>query len=133
MLDELMDRFGEPPRSVRDLLKAALLKSRAHECFLTDLSQQGEEIRFSMYDRAPVKGEKIVGFMKACRGRMRFVAGKNPCFSYTIMHRSGKTEDILDTVDGLLREMKEHLFPAVSGECGPEADFKSAVNCDGGL
>ena len=113
MLDELMDRFGEPPRSVRDLLKAALLKSRAHECFLTDLSQQGEEIRFSMYDRAPVEGEKIVGFMKACRGRMRFVAGKNPCFSYTIVHRSGKTEDILDTVDGLLREMKEHLFPAV--------------------
>ena len=113
MLDELMDRFGEPPRSVRDLLKAALLKSRAHECFLTDLSQQGDEIRFSMYDRAPVEGEKIVGFMKACRGRMRFVAGKNPCFSYTIVHRSGKTEDILDTVDGLLREMKEHLFPAV--------------------
>ena len=113
MLDELMDRFGEPPRSVRDLLKAALLKSRARECFLTDLSQQGEEIRFSMYDRAPVEGEKIVGFMKACRGRMHFVAGKNPCFSYTIVHRSGKTEDILDTVDGLLREMKEHLFPAV--------------------
>ena len=44
MLDELIDRFGEPSRSVQNLLFIAMLRMEAHKAFVTDIVQRPEEI-----------------------------------------------------------------------------------------
>ncbi len=110
LLDELMDRFGEPPKMVQDLLRVALLKYFAHACYLTELTEKDGEIRFKLYEKAPASAEQISSFMKGYGGRMRFVAQKKSYFAYQLPKKRGKQEDILTIVDALLKDMKERLY-----------------------
>ncbi|HKR69496.1 MAG TPA: transcription-repair coupling factor [Streptosporangiaceae bacterium] len=45
--DELTDRFGPPPRAVENLLQVARLRAKARRAGLTDITQQGNHIRFA--------------------------------------------------------------------------------------
>jgi transcription-repair coupling factor (superfamily II helicase) len=45
--DELADRYGPPPQPVLNLLAVARLRARARRAGLTDITQQGNHIRFS--------------------------------------------------------------------------------------
>lgn len=40
MIDELVDRFGEPPKSVMNLLNIAILKAKAHEAFIMEVASK---------------------------------------------------------------------------------------------
>lgn len=40
MTDELIDRFGEMPKAVYNLLYVAYLKSLAHHAYMTDVKQK---------------------------------------------------------------------------------------------
>ena len=42
--DELVDRFGEPPRATRNLLRIALIHTLAVKCRITSIRQMGAEI-----------------------------------------------------------------------------------------
>ena len=44
MTDELIDRFGEMPKAVYNLLYVAYLKSLAHHAYMTDVKQKGEKV-----------------------------------------------------------------------------------------
>ena len=108
MLEELMDRFGEPPRSVQNLLSIAWLKAMAHENYLTELTQKGDEIRFVFYEKARVDAGKIDGFLKDYRGKMKFTVDANPYFTYLKPRKSGRdNEDILTLVREILERMRE--------------------------
>ncbi len=107
MLEELMDRFGEPPRTVQNLLAAANLKAAAHQLYITELSQKGNEIRFILYEKARIDASKIEPFLRSWKGRMRFTGGKPPYFTYVRPAKSaGNSEDILAVVRELLESMK---------------------------
>ena len=45
--EELVDRYGEPPEAVRSLLEVALLRARARQAGLTDITIQGNYVRFA--------------------------------------------------------------------------------------
>jgi transcription-repair coupling factor (superfamily II helicase) len=45
--DELADRYGQPPQPVLNLLAVARLRARARRAGLTDITQQGNHVRFS--------------------------------------------------------------------------------------
>jgi transcription-repair coupling factor (superfamily II helicase) len=47
VLEELTDRFGAPPKAVLNLLQVARLRFRARKAGLTDITQQGNHIRFA--------------------------------------------------------------------------------------
>ena len=52
MLDELIDRFGEPPRSVQNLLTVAQIKADAHRVYLVEIKENAAGITFRMFERA---------------------------------------------------------------------------------
>ena len=52
MQDELLDRFGDLPAAVVNLLHIALLKSMAHHAYMTDVKQKGEKVFFEMNPEA---------------------------------------------------------------------------------
>ena len=54
MLEELLDRFGEPPKTVQNLLAVARLKAMAHRIYMTEVRQLGEELKFTMYEQAKI-------------------------------------------------------------------------------
>ena len=108
MLEELMDRFGEPPRSVQNLLSIAWLKAMAHENYLTELTQKGDEIRFVFYEKARVDAGKIDGFLKDYRGKMKFTVDAQSLFHLPQARKSGRdNEDILTLVREILERMRE--------------------------
>jgi transcription-repair coupling factor (superfamily II helicase) len=45
--EELTDRYGTPPRAVMNLLEVARLRAKARRAGLTDITQQGNHIRFA--------------------------------------------------------------------------------------
>lgn len=108
MLEELMDRFGEPPKSVQNLLAIAWLKAMAHQIYLTELTQKGDEIRFVLYERAMIDAGKIDGFLKEYKGRMKFTVDVNPYFTYQKPRKGGRdNEDVLMLVREILENMKK--------------------------
>ena len=48
MTDELIDRFGDPPRMVNNLIAVALLRSKAAACGISDISQKGANVLFTL-------------------------------------------------------------------------------------
>ena len=48
LLDEIVDRYGEPPKGVLNLVAVALLRAKAKECAITDIRQKGGEIWFTL-------------------------------------------------------------------------------------
>jgi transcription-repair coupling factor (superfamily II helicase) len=48
MTDELIDRFGDPPRTVNNLISVALLRGKAADCAISDISQKGQSILFTL-------------------------------------------------------------------------------------
>ncbi len=112
MLDELMDRYGEPPHNVQNLLKVALVKSIAHETYLTELSQKGQELQFTFWEKAPMDVDRIGPFMGKYKRRLRFVAGPKSYFTYALPQKGGVVTDVLEQTELLLRDMKSGLFLA---------------------
>ena len=48
LLDEIVDRFGEPPKGVLNLVAIALLRAKAAACGITDMTQKGNEVFFTL-------------------------------------------------------------------------------------
>ena len=48
LLDEIVDRYGEPPRGVLNLVDIALLRAKAKECAVTDIRQKQSEVWFTL-------------------------------------------------------------------------------------
>ncbi len=48
MIDELVDRYGDVPAQVENLVNVALLRSAAANCGVTDIAQKGSNINFGL-------------------------------------------------------------------------------------
>lgn len=80
ILEEVRDRFGEPPKPFFRLLDVAYLKAIAHKAYILDVKYFMDEIRFIMWPQAPVKPERIDMLLKRYKGQMKFVNGKQTGF-----------------------------------------------------
>lgn len=63
MIDELIDRFGEPPKSVVNLIEIALVKAEATDAGLSEVSAKGEIIRFT-FEKEYFMPEIVIELMK---------------------------------------------------------------------
>ncbi len=49
LLDEIIDRYGEPPKGVLNLVEIALLRANARKAGITDIRQKAGEVLFTMH------------------------------------------------------------------------------------
>lgn len=80
MTDELIDRFGELPRAVHNLLYIALLKAQAHQAYMTDVKQKDEKIFFEMKPDAAVDIDRISEILNEYKGQLSVRNGEHPTF-----------------------------------------------------
>ena len=59
VVDELIDRFGDIPGEVMMLMEIAILRTRAHEAYVTSLKQIGKVFRFILYEKAALDVARI--------------------------------------------------------------------------
>ena len=65
MRDELLDRFGELPVAVVNLLRISMIRVRAHKLYITDVKGKNSEIVFSLKADAKIRAERIPELLKA--------------------------------------------------------------------
>ena len=82
MLEELLDRFGEPPKAVLNLLAIAKMKAMAHQAYVTEIKQTGKEIRITLYEKAKLNPAGIPALMDKYRRRLQFKTDKEPKFIF---------------------------------------------------
>ena len=78
MTDELIDRFGDPPRQVNNLISAALLRGRGAACAIKDISQKSSGLVFTL---AKFDLEAIAALAGQYPGRLLFSPGDVPSFT----------------------------------------------------
>lgn len=111
MQDELMDRFGEIPRPVGNLLAVAALKALAHRVYVTEVKINRQEVRLTMYQKAKLDFDRIPSLIQKYGGALKLQTADEPYFLYTDRGKTHKDcGDMMETAKGLLGELGE-LIP----------------------
>ena len=88
MQDELMDRFGEMPKNVMNLLSIAYVKAMAHKAWVTEITNVKASrdtnwknvIKIEMYPQAKIKVEEIPKLIESYKGKLKFIQESKPYF-----------------------------------------------------
>ena len=80
MLEELLDRFGEPGKAVLNLLAIAKLKAIAHQGYVTEIKQTGKTVRFTLYEKARLNTEGFPALMQKYRRGLQIKNEQEPKF-----------------------------------------------------
>ena len=100
LIDEMMDRYGDPPKSVYTLLDVALLRSAAAKAGISDIAQRGDKLRFLITDFAVEAIAKVCAMPKYCQ-RLHLAAGEKPSLTLTLRPKEPVLETALTLVEDL--------------------------------
>lgn len=105
MQDELIDRFGDIPSQVENLLQVVLLKAAAHKVYITEISGTKDKMKIMMWNQAKIDVERIPILVREYKGRLKFVTGDTPYFVYSpkpdddnVIGRAGKLVESMSTL-----------------------------------
>ena len=73
LLDEIVDRYGEPPKGVLNLVGIALLRANARKVKVIDIRQKGGELLFTLND-LPLEAISKLCNEPEYKNRVQFVA-----------------------------------------------------------
>lgn len=112
MKEELLDRFGEIPKSVDNLLRIALIRVLAHRLYMSEIRGKNEEILFMLNANAEIKTQEIPALLKKYP-KLSFNAKGAPMFLFRykkcgMVERDA--ENLLVLTEELLSGMEENLL-----------------------
>ncbi len=113
MTDELIDRFGDPPRTVNNLISVALLRGRAADCAISDISQKGMSILFTLDEFDLEHISQAAGLFP---GRVLFSPGDKAVLTLKLK----KGEDPLRMASKLVESYQALIPPEAAKSPGPE-------------
>ena len=101
--DELIDRYGEPPKPVMNIIAVAVAKIPAREVGITEIT---EKLRVVTMTFVPEKltPEVIFGLDNKCPGRVKLLSEEKPSIRITMTE---KDKNVLEFINNLLIFIKE--------------------------
>ena len=112
MKEELLDRFGEIPASVDNLLRISMIRVQAHRLFISEIRGKNEQIRFILRPDANIKVECIPNLLQAEKN-LSFNHKGTPEFIYKY-----KKTGMLEKDEQLLLEYTENLIKTMTDLIG---------------
>ncbi|MBR6101105.1 MAG: transcription-repair coupling factor [Ruminococcus sp.] len=103
VLDELIDRYGEPPQSVTGLINVALTRNIASRLRVTQISQRQDRLLF--YIKAP-EVSQLRALIDKYGDRLRFAEEEKPYFSVRLA-KGEKAPELMSEVINLLDSSKD--------------------------
>ena len=97
LMDEIIDRFGDPPPTVNSLVRVALLRGEAGEAGVTDISQKSGQLRFLLSD-FDLRVVSALYALPEFRGRLRVDAGSKPGVLLKLKSRDRVIEQARDFI-----------------------------------
>ncbi len=107
ILDELIDRYGEPPRSVQNLLMIGLIKGMAHALDITAIQMRNGEVELATLANARFDGEKLLPFLEERKRRLRFQTKGGSAF----LMKPESDSDLLSQIKFVLQDLKKLQLP----------------------
>ena len=109
MQDELIDRFGDIPKSVDNLLRVAELKALAHRAYVTEVDINTQEIRIELYPKAKLDVTKIPALIAEYKTALRFAqGGEKPVLFYQEKGKKNKNcEPMIEKAKEILGKLGE--------------------------
>lgn len=120
MQDELLDRFGEMPRAVDNLLAVAALKAVAHRAYVTEVKVNRQEVRLTMFQKAKLDTGGIPGLIDHYKGDLKFQMGEAPCFLF--IDQRNKNKDCSAMMD-----KARELLDGIAALAEPEDGFQASI------
>lgn len=107
MQDELIDRFGDIPKSVDNLLRVAELKAIAHRAYVTEVDINRQEVRIELYPKAKLNTAGIPSLIAEYQNALRILPGEKPVLLY--QDKRGKNKDcekMMETAKEILGKLE---------------------------
>ena len=101
LLDEMLDRYGEAPKSVLALLDVALLRAAAAKAGISDISQKKDVLKFTLGIFRPEALVSVCNLAKY-KYRLTLAAGETPALSLKLKPGA----DVLETATELVEDLK---------------------------
>ena len=99
VIDEFIDRFGDPPKPVMGLINVALVRNSAAALGVKEITQKGSKAVFTM---RYFKQEYAPKLLEKYGMRLRFIQGNIPGFTIDISAKQTVSELITEVV-GVMR------------------------------
>ena len=103
VMDELIDRYGDPPRTVNNLISVALLRADAARNGISQIDQKGANLNFYL-DQFDLQRVSALCGLEKYRSRLLFSAGERPYLAL----RLKKGEDALKFGRRLVEDYAEN-------------------------
>ena len=100
LMDEMIDRYGEPPKPVLALLDVALLRSAAAKAGISDITQKQDTLRFTLAVFRPEALVQVCGLAKY-KFRLTLAAGEIPMLKLKLKPGADVLETALELVEDL--------------------------------
>ena len=107
LLDEMLDRYGEAPKSVLALLDVALLRAAASKAGVSDISQKGSALKLQLALFRPEALVAVCGMPKY-RQRLTLSAGDTPALTLRLKPGANVLESATELVEDLRLATEEH-------------------------
>ena len=108
MQDELMDRFGDIPKSVDNLLRVAELKAMAHRSYVTEVNINRQEVRLELFPKAKLDVTGIPGLIAEYKSALRFIPGEKPMLLFQDKRNKNKDcEKMMATAKEILLKLSD--------------------------
>ena len=99
VIDEIIDRFGNMPNEIENLLEISRIKQLAKEKYLTKIQSKKDSVVFT-YDVDKFDNSKLSDMISKYGNRIKFSAGLKPMVTLKLEKQGEK---------GILQEVKEFL------------------------
>ena len=99
VIDEIIDRYGQMPEEVNNLLEIARIKELAKKAFVTKISERRDSVVFN-FDANNFNFDVVDKLIKTYRNQIKFSPGKEPYITYKVQENS-------DTV--IIKKIKDFL------------------------
>lgn len=109
IVDELTDRFGEPPETVMNLLFVTDIKIMAKKLYITEINGNSHRIILYMDPEAKIKAENIPQLINKCGNQLAFKPDVKPYFViYSDRNRENKNWKV--KLKDMLHLMTDYLL-----------------------
>lgn len=103
LIDELIDRYGEPPKAIQGLITVALLRNMAGSLGITEITQRSGMMLF--YVKTATM-EQIQALVKTFKGRVTVNGSDKPYIAVKIA-KDDKPMELMGSVINIMHENKE--------------------------
>lgn len=101
--DELIDRYGDIPKPVQNIVNVAALKIPAREAGIYEIAQRSDIIQFKFYSEY-VSAQLVMGLDKKYPKRIKLLASENPTVNIKL---KGEVKNITAAVSDMLYTIKD--------------------------